>query len=110
MWNKPRDDDERYIFEHLEGDLRLETLADHFGFSVRAFSRLFRKRVRMPPGRHVEQCRIERARQLLEETNEPVFQVAERSGYVTSNGLCLAFERNLGVTPRDYRRRFASSV
>ncbi len=108
--DEPRGDFERYIYDHLEGDLRLETLADHFGLSVRTFNRLFRKRVGMPPGRFVEQCRIERARQLLEETSEPVSRVAERSGYVTSNGLCLAFERNLGVTPRAYRRRFASSA
>lgn len=64
----------------------------------------------MPPGRFVEQCRIERARQRLEETGEPVSRIAGRSGYVTSNELCLAFERNLGFTPRAYRRRFASSV
>ena len=108
--DEPRGDFERYIYDHLEGDLRLETLADHFGLSVRTFNRLFRKRVGMPPGRFVEQCRIERARRLLEETGEPVSRVAERSGYATTNGLCLAFERNLGITPRDYRRRFTSSA
>lgn len=107
--DEPRDDFERYIYEHLEGDLRPETLADHFGLSVRTFNRLFRKRVGMPPGRFAEQCRIEWARQLLKETGEPVSRIAGRSGYVTSNGLCLAFERNLGATPRAYRRRFASS-
>ena len=105
-----RGDFERYIHAHLEGDLRLETLAEVFGLSVRTFNRLFRKRVGMPPGRFVEQCRLEKARQLLEETAEPISLVAERSGYGTSNGLCLAFERNLGVTPRDYRKRFASSA
>lgn len=66
--------------------------------------------VRKRPGCYVEQFRIERARLLLEQTNDPVSRVAELSGYATSTGLCLAFERNLGVTPREYRRRFASSV
>jgi AraC-like DNA-binding protein len=101
-------DFERYIFDHINGDLRIEALSEHFGMSARAFNRLFRRRVGMPPGRFVEQCRLERARQLLEDTNEPVSRIAERCGYDTSNGLCLAFERNLGVTPRAYRKRSSS--
>ncbi len=99
-----------YIHEHLSGDLRLETLADHFNLSLRSFNRQFRKRVGIPPGRYVEQCRIDRARRYLEESTAPISQIAQWCGYETSDGLCLAFERNLGITPRQYRKRFSSSL
>ena len=98
-----------YIFDHLEGDLRVEALARRFGMSPRNFTRTFTRRVGMGPGRYVEQCRLERARQFLEETVESLSAIASRCGYATPDGLRLAFERNLGVAPSAYRRRFASS-
>lgn len=101
---------ERYIFEHLDRDLRIEALAGRFGMSARTFNRAFTRRLGLGPGRFVEQCRVERARRYLEETDEPVSEIAERCGYASSDGLRLAFERNLSVTPRAYRKRFASAA
>lgn len=99
-----------YIQEHLSEDLRLETLADRFNLSLRSFNRQFRKRVGTPPGRYIEQCRVGRARRYLEESTATIAQIAQWCGYETSDGLCLAFERNLGITPREYRNRFTTSL
>ena len=99
----------QYIFDHLGEDLRIEALAAHFGMSPRNFARVFAREVGVAPGRYVEQCRLERARQYLEESDAPVAEVAERCGFSTPDGLRLAFERNLGVSPRAYRKRFTSA-
>lgn len=98
-----------HIFDHLADDLRIETLAERFGMSPRTFIRAFTRGVGMAPGRYIEQCRIERARRDLEETHAPISEIAARCGYGTPDGLRLAFERNLSVAPRAYRRRFASA-
>lgn len=98
-----------YITNNLQADLRVEALADRFHMSARNFTRVFTKDVGMTPGQFVEQCRLEFARQCLEETDLPMGQVANRCGYSTTNGLRLAFDRNLGVSPREYRRRFSTS-
>ncbi len=99
-----------YIQGNLSADLRLETLAEHFNLSLRSFNRQFRKRVGIPPGRYIEQCRVDRARRYLEESTATISQIAQWCGYATSDGLCLALERNLGLTPRQYRERFTTSV
>ena len=101
---------ETWIFDHLDGDLRVEALAERFHMSPRNFTRVFTREVGVPPGRYVEQCRLERARQLLEETDRPMSEISACCGYATADGLRLAFERNLGTSPRAYRRRFASSL
>jgi len=98
-----------YISENLEDDLRVETLANQFGMSPRNFTRVFTRKIGLAPGRYVEQCRLERARQYVEETEDALSEISSRCGYATPDGLRLAFERNLGVTPSAYRRRFASS-
>ncbi len=98
-----------YIGDHLDEDLRVETLAEHFAMSPRNFTRVFTRKMGATPGRYIEQCRLERARQYVEESDDTLSEIAERCGYTTPDGLRIAFERNLGVTPSAYRRRFASS-
>jgi transcriptional regulator GlxA family with amidase domain len=100
---------ETYIFDHLEGDLRVEVLAEMWSMSPRNFTRVFTRQFGVAPGRYVEQCRLERARQYLEETDEPLSEVSARCGYATPDGLRLAFDRNLGVVPRAYRKRFSAA-
>jgi transcriptional regulator GlxA family with amidase domain len=99
-----------YVLEHPDQDLSVETLADKVGMSPRNFARVFTRQVGITPGRFVEQSRLERARHYLEDTQLPVSEVAECCGYTTAEGMRLAFDRHLGVSPREYRRRFASST
>ena len=98
-----------YVYEHLAEDLRLEALAAHVGMSPRNFSRVFTREVGIAPGRFVEQCRLEVARQWVEESGAPLSEIAARCGYGTADGLRVAFERNLNVSPREYRQRFSTA-
>ena len=98
-----------YISEHLDEDLRVDVLAERVGMSTRGFSRVFNREVGMAPGRYVEQCRLEVARQWLEDTQAPLSEIASRCGYGTADGMRLAFERNLGLSPRAYRQRFSTT-
>jgi transcriptional regulator GlxA family with amidase domain len=98
---------EKYISKNLDGDLRVEALAEAFHMSPRNFTRVFTREVGVAPGRYVEQCRMERARQYLEESAKPLSEVSSRCGYTTPDGLRLAFDRNLGITPSAYRKRFS---
>jgi transcriptional regulator GlxA family with amidase domain len=98
-----------YIADNLERDLNVEALADRAGMSARNFARVFGRTVGMPPGRFIEQSRLERARQLLEQSDLSISQISTRCGYGTTEGMRLAFDRNLNVAPREYRRRFSSS-
>jgi len=98
-----------YIYEHLDADLRVESLASRVGMSARNFARVFAREFGVAPGRFVEQCRVEVARQRLEMSNNPLSEIACACGYETTDGMRLAFERNLGVTPRAYRQRFSTA-
>lgn len=99
-----------HIAEHLSGDLSVESLADLANMSPRNFVRVFTREVGRTPGKFVELSRIEAARSQLEQSTLTIGEVAKRCGYRTSDGMRAAFDRNLGVGPSEYRRRFSTSV
>ncbi len=101
---------QNYIFDHLGDDLRIEKLASIVNMSPRNFSRIFHKEIGMPPGKFVEQSRLEMARQKLEHSHTSISRVAEYCGYNSVNSMRAAFERHLGVSPKAYRQRFMSSA
>ena len=100
---------QNYIYAHLADDLRIEKLATVANMSPRNFSRIFQQEVGMSPGKFVEQCRLEMARQKLEHVQTPIAKVAELCGYKSAHSMRAAFERQLGVSPKAYRQRFRTS-
>ncbi len=63
----------------------------------------------MTPGHFVEAIRVDMARCMLQDTNQPLQRIATACGFSTTEALRRAFVRQLGVTPRQYRARFQSS-
>ena len=98
-----------YVAEHPDRDLSVEVLAEMAKMSPRNFTRVFTREAGVTPGKFVEQSRLESARGRLEQSKMPINQVASQCGYRTADGMRVAFDRNLGVGPSEYRRRFTTS-
>jgi transcriptional regulator GlxA family with amidase domain len=105
-------DDERirdvvsHIAKNPGSDLTVERLGERAGMSPRNFTRIFAREIGMTPGKFVEVSRLESARRYLEQSTMAVGEIAHACGYSTTDGMRLAFDRNLGATPREYRLRF----
>ena len=95
-----------WALERLERQLTLHELAEQEAMSVRTFTRRFREETGMTFVRWLTVQRVERARQLLEETDLPIDRVAVKSGFGTGTSLRQHLHAALGVTPRAYRRTF----
>ena len=52
--------------------------------------------------------RIDRAVELLQQTDIPVREIAVRVGYTDANYFTKVFKRHLGVTPTEYRNHNAN--
>ncbi|MFF5955441.1 GlxA family transcriptional regulator [Streptomyces luteogriseus] len=103
---EPLRDVQRWITDHPDADLSVDTLADRARLSPRHFARAFRAETGMTPGRYVDRVRLEHARRLLEDTTGGVEEIARTSGYGTPEAMRRAFVRTLGTPPAEYRRRF----
>jgi transcriptional regulator GlxA family with amidase domain len=89
-------------------DLGLAALAARAAMSERHFARLFTRQVGVTPARYVERVRIEAARRRLERDDTTTSVVAKECGFGSAETLRRAFHRHLGVSPDDYRQRFAT--
>ena len=99
-----------WIVENPAEDLSLAALAARAHMSLRTLHRAFREESGASPRQFVERARLDFARRLLEQTNERIEQVAQRSGFVSTGAMRSAFHRILGVTPVDYRERFSGTA
>jgi transcriptional regulator GlxA family with amidase domain len=98
---------QRWVVENLDRDLSVAELAARANQSPRTFARRFTSEVGITPARWVEGLRLEQARRLLEETDQPVDRVARRCG-LRPESIRRLFHRHLGVGPREYRDRFGA--
>jgi AraC-like DNA-binding protein len=92
-----------YIHQHYGEPLTLRSLARVAGFAPNYFSRLFRRRERMTVARYLMQVRIERAKQLLLNTDLEVKRVAQLAGFASQHYFARSFRRAVGTTPLSFR-------
>jgi transcriptional regulator GlxA family with amidase domain len=104
------DDLPEWIADNLAEDLSVDALAAQAGMSPRNFARVFSADTGLTPAKYVERARLERARQLIEDTTLPLLAIADRSGFESDQQLRRTFVRWLGVTPADYLSRFRTDV
>ena len=95
-----------WILAHLDADLSVERLAERIAMSPRHFGRVFVQETGLTPAKYVEGLRLEAARTRLEQGRQGIEEIAVATGF--GNGLALrrSFERNLQVSPTEYRERF----
>ncbi|MFD3513372.1 GlxA family transcriptional regulator [Streptomyces sp. NPDC058657] len=95
-----------HALAHLDRPLTLAELAREAAMSVRTFSRRFREETGQTPVQWLSLQRVDRARQLLEETELPVDRIAHECGFGTGTSMRQHFQAVLGVSPNTYRGTF----
>ncbi|MEV8440896.1 helix-turn-helix domain-containing protein [Actinosynnema sp. NPDC051121] len=96
-----------WLQDRLDREHTIASLAERANMSERTFARRFAAETGTTPHRWLTTQRVLRARQLLEETQLTVEDVAHRSGFGTAALLRHHFTTVVGVPPKDYRRSFS---
>jgi AraC family transcriptional regulator len=92
-----------YINDHLDGDIKLADLAALLGMSQFHFSYLFKRSIGTSPYQYMLQQRIERAKQLLKQTERSIMDIALDCGFNSHSHLSKQFRQLTGITPKVYR-------
>lgn len=93
-----------YLKSNFSDSLSLPDVARRSGFSVPAFSRIFKQATGTSYLSYVRAIRIEHAKKLLRTTALSTEQVAQASGFRSQHHLIRSFRKVCGVTPGRYRQ------
>jgi AraC family transcriptional regulator, glycine betaine-responsive activator len=88
----------------LDEPLSAVQLARSAGLSVRQVERLFLRHMNMTPGRYYMRLRLERARELLRQTNMPILDVAIATGFTSHSYFAQSYRLLFGRPPSEERR------
>jgi AraC-like DNA-binding protein len=93
-----------YVQVHLNESIDLSMLAAVAGLSMHHFAREFKQSAGVTPHHHLIQKRIERAQQMLAQTDLSLAEIACAVGFSDQGHLARHFRGLLGTTPREFRR------
>lgn len=84
--------------------LSIEMLADEIGISAAYMCRIYKQHTGSTINETLLNKRMEKARELLTESNASINTIAEKVGFTGSSYFYRAFKKVNGVTPNEYRR------
>ena len=96
-----------FMRSQIDQTFTLAELARKAAMSERTFIRRFKQATGTTPADWLTSARVERARELLENSSHSIDTIAEQTGLGTAATLRHHFRRRLGTSPTAYRSRFA---
>jgi two-component system response regulator YesN len=100
----------QYVMDHLSEDLSVASVAEHFYITPNYFSRLFKRVAGECCNDYIVRQRMERAKIMLKTTEYKTGKIAYLIGYRDTNYFSLAFKKQVGVSPTEYRQRFVKNA
>lgn len=92
-----------YVRENYSEGVSLPRAAKLCGMSKAAFGRVFKQALGMTLGTYVNQVRMTEALRLLEETRDPIAEIALRIGFCDQSHFDRRFRQSFGRTPSQHR-------
>ena len=100
----------RYIRQHACKGISVDNIAEALLVSRRSLDRRFIATLDRTPHAEITRVRMERVKQLLLETTLPLSVIADRAGFGHVEYLSVAFKRDVGVAPGEFRRERGPSL
>ena len=93
-----------YVQQNFTGKISLKEFGEQFHLSEKYISRYFKEHFHIALSHYVTYLRLEHAKQLLQDTDIPITEVAMQSGYQNVSYFIRSFKKAYGVSPLKYRK------
>ncbi|MGJ8641623.1 MAG: substrate-binding domain-containing protein [Opitutaceae bacterium] len=94
-----------YLSEHLEDIISVQHMCDDLRMARRSLERKFNEYYRCTPWEMLCRMRVDRAKQLLADSNQPVSMIAELCGFNDPERMTVVFKRITGEAPSRWRKK-----
>lgn len=92
-----------YMEENIESHITLKQISEYIGVSTSHMSLKFRQHTGISPIQYLNNMRIEKAAQMLVQTNMQINQISYKLGFEDPLYFSRMFNKLKGISPRDYR-------
>jgi AraC family transcriptional regulator len=93
-----------YAHSNIHQNIGLNDLAKNINISPFHFIRLFKQTIGISPYQFMLQLKIERAKQLIQQSEFSLTSIAYQLGFMDQAHFCNAFKKATGVTPLQYKK------
>ena len=99
-----------YVQWHKNHKLTVSKVAQYFGYNEKYMSQLFCNLSGISLKQYIQREKMEKAKFLLTDTNQPVYWVADQLGFTDSHNFMKAFKKITGTTPSEYRNIYSKRI
>lgn len=93
----------KYIAKNYHEDIGVEQLADAVDLTPSYLSHIFKKETGENLGKFIKKVRMEKARDMLENSYEKIVNISEAVGYQNVSYFCKSFREYYGISPQKFR-------
>ena len=92
-----------YIYEHYSEEIGVDLVAQKVYMAPSYLSHIFKKETGQNLSKFIKAYRMEKAKEMLEETHEKIVQISYAVGYPNVSYFCQSFREFYGVSPQKFR-------
>lgn len=104
-WQRYIDQFKRSIWKHMDRNVDVNSLCELLGIGKTTLYRQFRLYTGTTIAHFIAQTRIEKAMELLVETNLSITEISDKVGFNDYNYFCRVFKKKIGISPQKYRAK-----
>jgi len=97
----------KFVEEHYAEDIDMLVVSKHVNLNYSYFSFLFKECTGMNFVEYLRKVRIEKAQELLRNTDLSISLITDKVGYKSTRQFTRAFKEVVGMSPSEYRGKFA---
>ena len=94
----------RFI-ESNYSSIKITDVADYIGINRTYLTSIFKAKMRVSPQEYLMQVRMDKSRELLLNTDVPIYVVAQEVGYSDQLAFSKIFKKKYGLSPDQYRKK-----
>jgi len=94
----------QYIQQNYSSGISIKDLSERLGFTPNYLSNLFRKEMGIYLLDYINKLRVEKAKELLNNTNMKSYEIAEKVGFKDDSYFSRVFKKFTGLRPNEFRR------
>lgn len=92
-----------YIRAHLAENLNVNSVCENFGKSRTFLNHFFREKENCSPSEYINELRMTKAKELIEQTEDPIQKIALSIGFQQDTTFSRAFKKRFGLSPKKHK-------